>query len=592
MWAGTDLHALFTKPPVVRFQPDIVDCPDCKNQLSVAKTRRGRKLVTLSFGTIEVHETVKTCTKCSHQTHYRSDQLTKLAPYGSTVGYDVLVYVGKARFLSCRDEQSVQEQLRRHGVSISRSEIGYLARKFIVYLAIAHARARKSILNRMRRSGGYILHLDGTSEADSPHLFSALDGLNEIVLDNIKMSAESTARITPFLQRIKQAYGTPIALVHDMSPAILKAVTAVFPKVADFVCHFHFLRDTGKDLLAEDNDLIRRRLRRYAIQKFIRDQMMMFRQEAERDGSVAGFILGIDELPNHSHTKSPISFTVLLYIQLAWILDGKRQGSGYGFPFDRVYCSFYSRIIESYKVIDMLNRKIPSHLPQRKQLGKVWKKLKNIAADKTLKQTATRMQEKAKVFDRLRKAMRITLPNEKNGLNDKGDKEMNLIKRQLSTFRKQLVKQDIPKNPEYQKLLNQLDKYWDKLLTGPIKRKTRSGTVTIYPQRTNNILEQFFRDIRRNHRQRTGNDSLCRFLKTMNAETPLVRNLQNPDYIRIICAESESLEQRFAQIDYALVSEKMREDKDDNRIKNPKIKRAIKRIDLPVKIAALITRCQ
>jgi len=62
-----------------------------------------------------------------------------------------------------------------------------------------------------------------------------------------------------------KAYGTPIALVHDMGRAILKAVTTVFPKVPDYICHFHFLRDIGKDLFDFEYRTIRRYTRSFNI---------------------------------------------------------------------------------------------------------------------------------------------------------------------------------------------------------------------------------------------------------------------------------------------------------------------------------------
>jgi hypothetical protein len=36
-----------------------------------------------------------------------------------------------------------------------------------------------------------------------------------------------------------------------MGKGILAAVAAVFKDVPDFICHFHFLRDIGKDLFEE-----------------------------------------------------------------------------------------------------------------------------------------------------------------------------------------------------------------------------------------------------------------------------------------------------------------------------------------------------
>ncbi|MCU0575024.1 MAG: hypothetical protein MUC41_18855 [Syntrophobacteraceae bacterium] len=56
--------------------------------------------------------------------------------------------------------------------------------------------------------------------------------------------------------------------------------------------------------------------------------------------------------------------------------------------------------------------------------------------------------------------------------------------------------------------------------TGTATSSTPNGPVTITPQRTNNILERFFRDQRHAHRRKTGNDSMGRALRAMLADTP------------------------------------------------------------------------
>ena len=75
-----------------------------------------------------------------------------------------------------------------------------------------------------------------------------MDELSRMVLGNRKMPSEDSQHIIPLLDELKAAYGVPLALVHDMGSAILKAVATVFPTVPNFICHFHFLRDLGKDL--------------------------------------------------------------------------------------------------------------------------------------------------------------------------------------------------------------------------------------------------------------------------------------------------------------------------------------------------------
>ena len=154
---------------------------------------------------------------------------------------------GLALFVECKNEKQIQAELKSCNVPISIRQVGYLAKKFIVYLAVAHKESRSKIKDLLSLRGGYILHLDGTCEGDSPHLMSALDEIAQIVLDNIKIPSEKADKIIPFLRRIKQSYGIPLALVHDMGAGIVSAVKEVFPGVADYVCHYHFLRDIGND---------------------------------------------------------------------------------------------------------------------------------------------------------------------------------------------------------------------------------------------------------------------------------------------------------------------------------------------------------
>ena len=149
--------------------------------------------------------------------------------------------------------------------SFRNGEIGYLGRKFVVYLALAHGESREKLVQSMAKRGGYILHVDGTCEGDSPHLFCGMDGVTEWILDNIKIPSEKKELLIPFFRRIRNHYGYPIALVHDMGVGILSAVVKVFPGIPDYICHFHFLRDVGKDLLLDDYQTIIARLRKHKV---------------------------------------------------------------------------------------------------------------------------------------------------------------------------------------------------------------------------------------------------------------------------------------------------------------------------------------
>src|SRR5207245_4215106 len=142
--------------------------------------------------------------------------------------YDVLVFVGRALFLRHRQTQEIVEELRTRHVRLSRSEVGYLARKFVVYLALAHRQSAPGLKATLHTQGGYIVHLEGTCEGGGPMLMSSLDSLSEIVLGSVKVPSEKTEQIVPFLQELKRRYGAPLAAVHDMGQGILAAIQEVF----------------------------------------------------------------------------------------------------------------------------------------------------------------------------------------------------------------------------------------------------------------------------------------------------------------------------------------------------------------------------
>ena len=168
-----------------------------------------------------------------------------MVPSHCCVGFDVLDYVGRALFVECLNEAEIQRRLQAKNISISRRAIGYLGKKFVLYLAIAHRECCHELKQFLSVKGGYILHLDGTVEGESPHLVTSLDELSGIVLHNMKVPSENTEDIVTFLREIKKLYGLPLACVHDMGQGICAAIAIVFPGVLDFICHFHFLRDLG-----------------------------------------------------------------------------------------------------------------------------------------------------------------------------------------------------------------------------------------------------------------------------------------------------------------------------------------------------------
>jgi len=126
---------------------------------------------------------------------------------------------------------------------------------------------------------------------------------------------------------------------------------------------------------------------------------------------------------------------------------------------------------------------------------------------------------------------------------------MSTIRQGVEAFRRQLNEEpQLASDALCLKMAEQIDRYGDKLFADPITVTTPTGALTLYPQRTNNILEQFFRSQRHAYRRKTGNHSMGRSLQAMLADTPLIKNLDNPEYRKILLDGKASLEELFAEL--------------------------------------------
>ncbi len=76
-------------------------------------------------------------------------------------------------------------------------------------------------------------------------------------------------------------------------------------------------------------------------------------------------------------------------------------------------------------------------------------------------------------------------------------------------------------------------------------------------------------------------------LRSILAETPLVRNLENEEYYKIILNGCATLAERFSNIEVKLVREQLKQAQQNQERIPPEVKKMISQIDLPEKIAAL-----
>lgn len=535
----------------------------------------------MPIGQFVAKETQLKCNKCEDETIYRSSDVSDIVSPGSRYGYDVMVSIGESVFFNHRQAKEIQANLQKENISISISEIGYLAQKFIIYLSIVHSHKSCKLLEIIDENGGYILHLDALGGSKGgERLISGVDGISDIVLGNAKIKSENSDYIIPFLEGIKQRFGDPLAVVQDMGKGIMKAVETVFPNVMILICHFHFLRDIGKDLLGDNYDIIRKRMRHFAFLVTLRNLAKKLKCQFE-DNQEA-----IDEFEQRRSCNLKIDLnnnletTIQLYTVIEWILDWKSESNGYGFPFDRPHVNLFLRIRKALIVINAIaDIETVAHAKTGQRLKALFAE---ITEDPALRNAIDEIENEIKVFDKLRDAMRIAPHGGKNGLNDTGDDiDIRTIASKVDEFETEIeAEHKILQQKKGVRFIKQIDRYREKLFADPITVETANGTKIIQPQRTNNLMEQMFRDFTRDNKRKTGVDSTGRTIQAMVDDTPLIRNLKNEQYKEMIIGDKKNISEVFAEIDISEVRKKMKEHNLCNEKIPPKIKSLLSKNNL------------
>jgi hypothetical protein len=574
-------YILFNKQPAVLFDVDNNVRHCCGKRLKQYKTKT-KTVYTMHIGGFTACEKRVKCGVCGKI--YHSSELPEIVPSGCAYGYDVMVYVGMSTFFEHHQAAEIQTALGRRNIPISASGVEYLAKKFIIYLSIIHERNSTSIVEMMDGNGGYILHIDALGGKGGQRLISGVDSISDFVLGNAKIKSEHSDYVKPFLEKIKQQFGVPLVVVQDMGKGIMKAAEMVFPEVRILICHFHFLRDIGKDLLEGNYNIIRKRLRHFGFLIKLRDFSKKLKPLFENSSAEvdkfheAGISGGKIDLSDDA------GIAIYLYTLVEWILDWKNESSGYGFPFDRPHFDLASRIVNVYEILNSIKE---SEKENQTLVVRIRSRLKalleEIAKDEDLKNAVSAIENDILIFDGLRNAMRVAPKNGSDGLNDDGGREdIKTIETSVDKFRAELGKKSgFGKGGKEVAFLKQIDKYRKQLFADPVTVETVDGIRTIQPQRTNNIMERMFRDFTRDNKRKTGSDSVGRTIQAMIDNTPLVRNLKNDDYRKMIIGDKKNLADVFSEIDVNTVREKMVEHNVCNEKIPGKIQDLLKKENLP-----------
>jgi len=550
------------------------DC-EAHHKLNVMKTKQ-REVRTLHIGAFDVHETVKICPDEHCKKIYRYTGLDHLLSSGTNFGYDVMEHIGRAVWLQSQTAKQIQIHLMLHNnLRISESEITHLAKNFVHYVVWAGQDKLKEINQFLHKGGGYFLYFDAMHPGDgAAHLMCAVaEEISEkvnIVLGSVKLPTESTETVAAFFRELKAKYGDPLAGICDLLASNLAAFKEVFPNVLLLICHFHFLRSTGKDFLEYETIRLQGFLKQYDVNQRLNELLRDCQQKIEANPKLIDYLTYDEKRCRSEFHLFPR--VIQAYYKIRWILAYEQELNGYGQPFDR---SEYTYLHRMKKVYDSLQK----HSFNSEELTTLKFFLTGIFEDQDLQKYMDAITRKIEDFDYLRTVMKIAPTLGVRGLNDDGEEcDMLLMETELKAF---IDSERVSKNPDkaYIKLRKQFLKYWKMLFSRSVDASLPSGDIVkVYPQRTTNIMERFFRDFQRCEYKRTGMGTLSRTVRAMVAETPLMKNLECPEFLNIILNGATTLAARFAQLDQMEIKREMRNGKTKDML-TPRLRRAISKSD-------------
>jgi hypothetical protein len=530
-------------------------CDACQVPLRRQRTSTHHP-IGIMLGQPHVHSVQKQCPVC--HTIYKAEQYPQLVPRYGNHAFDLIVEVGLGRFLQNRQNQEIQKELdERWGIRLSCSTISELAQSFLDYLASTHQAHVPQLRERLQQDGGYALHVDGTCEAGTDILFNAVAGNRGWTLTGCKMAAEDATSIQGLLRRCVEWFGQPLALVRDLSGQIEAAHQQVMPEILDLICHYHFLLNVGTKLCEKHHTKLTACLRRLKVRpafRSLRHNLLRYtKQQLSLTPAQIELLLSTPEQSTNLDLAQ--KRRVVAYMLLCWLEDYGSDLQGEYFPFDLPSLALYRRyrtvhgwLLQTVAAMDSPNQVFST-------LETILRHLTTVVEDRELVAAAERLEEAASLFNELRDVLRLSSDGRRPLLHQCSvadgpilaqQREQRLLKWIDQLHHRKASEGNADRAADMATILDYLQKYYSKLVGHVIVLNDRSEPFVV--QRTNNLSERRFGSTKQGLRRKLGTKSLARCVQAMRPEELLVDNLNDPDYLQIVCGGSlENLANSFAE---------------------------------------------
>jgi hypothetical protein len=286
------------------YHPELLTCLHCGDLLVAWNYLAWDKIVQTLDGLLSIATRPG---RCPHATcpgarlRLLSAVAQRVAPPGSTYGYDVLVHIGWLRQHQRTTYREIHTDLASR-FPISESHVRYLYQHVYLPLLACHERQqRRRLAPAAQEQGGLIIALDGLApQGGEPQIWFIRDWATGLTLRSGWLAQLDQLTFEAFLTPLRHLEWPILAVLSDKQTGLVPAVATVFPDRRHQFCQVHYLRKLAEPLAAADAAF------KGELRQTVRAQVgAMLRQEPRRVPGHAGVLTVTGLLPSPVEAPAP-----------------------------------------------------------------------------------------------------------------------------------------------------------------------------------------------------------------------------------------------------------------------------------------------
>jgi Transposase, Mutator family len=289
------------------YHPEILTCPHCGDLLVMCNYLAWDKTVQMLDRVLSVASRPGRCphaTCAGSRMRLLSAEGQRIAPAGSTYGYDVVVRIGWWRQESRATYGEIHTELASQ-IRISASHVRYLYQHVYLPLLACHERQHHDRLAQIaKQQGGLIMALDGLApQGGEPQIWFIRELSSGLTLRSGWLCQQDQPTFEAFLAPLKHLEWPILAVLSDKQKGLVPAVATVFPHIRHQFCQAHYLRNLAEPLAEADAAF------KSALRQSVRQQVGdLLRQDSRTESGHAGVLTVTGLLPSPLEApKAPAS---------------------------------------------------------------------------------------------------------------------------------------------------------------------------------------------------------------------------------------------------------------------------------------------